>query len=131
MRRLPVKIAPSDQRAKFASRGRISRLLGESDLLALIVVSAESLPYFLGYYNLDISLNIKDFQIAAWPTEGEPGLICRAKGPGRQPIGPFVRDIHSHTGDTSPVGHLAELITEKGWSKARWGIEEGAFLATH
>ena len=128
MREQPTKIAPSDRRAKFTNKERIREQLGASGLAAIIVMAPENVPYFSGYFNADIvAASRENPNIIVWPVQGEPVYICRALKPGQQNIDPFIRDIRVYARWTSPMKHLADVITERGWSKSQLGIEKNFF----
>jgi Xaa-Pro aminopeptidase/Xaa-Pro dipeptidase len=125
--KLQSKIAPSDRRAKFTNKARISNLLRKTDMAAILAASPENVPYFSGYYNFDLALLREHTHIAIWPAEGDPILVARPLGPGRQPLDPFVQDIRVYGRGITPMQLLADVITEKGWSKSQLGIERAFF----
>ena len=112
---LPLKIAPSDRRAKYCNFKRIHDVLGTTDLAAIVCTTPENVPYFSGYYSSDLQMMKEFTHMAITPTEGDSVFIGRPLVPGKQPCDPFVRDIRAYGRGVKPVQLLADVILEKGW----------------
>ncbi len=125
--KLQSKIAPSPHRARFTNVERIGEVMDGAGIEAIIATTPENVPYFSGYYNFDLDLLREHTHIAIWPADGDPILIARPLGPGRQMLDPFVEDARVYGRGIGPMELLARVITEKGWSRSQLGIEKAFF----
>ena len=100
------------------------KLMDESGLDALVVMSIENVAYLSGVWVLTQRVIPDRLAFVLWPRSGEPVFImCRGEDVN---IGDrcSIKDVRTYVEfRTTPVELLAEALAEKGLSEGRLGVE--------
>ena len=64
------------KRTSYVSIDRIRHAIDEGPYDGVIALSPENVPYFSGFYNMDLRLLPERMHIAVWPKGGEPAFIA-------------------------------------------------------
>jgi ectoine hydrolase len=121
-------------RAQYVNIDRIRRSMDKGPYDAVIALSPENVPYFSGFYNMDLRLLPERMHIAVWPKGGEPAFIAvkrRAEnmsGSG----GTFVKDVRGYKGEgLDSMRVLEEILRDRGLTEGRIGFEGRWFPGAH
>jgi Xaa-Pro dipeptidase len=124
----------SGQRPHYVNVTRIRRSIDAGPYDAVIALSPENVPYFSGFYNMDIRLLPERMHIAIWSRGGEPAFIAvqrRAEdmlGSG----GTFIKDVRGYKGEgLDSMRVIAEVLRDRGVAAGRIGFEGRAFPGGH
>jgi Xaa-Pro dipeptidase len=122
------------KRTSYVSIDRIRRAIDEGPYDGVIALSPENVPYFSGFYNMDLRLLPERMHIAVWPKGGEPAFIAvqrRAEnisGSG----GTFIKDVRGYKGEgLDSMRVLEEILRDRGLAEGRIGFEGRGFPGAH
>ena len=103
---------------------RINKLLDQSGLDALVVMSIENVTYLSGVWVVTQRVIPERLAFVLWPRHGEPVFIlCKGEDVNISERC-FIGDIRTYVEfRTSPVELLADALTEKGLNVGKIGIE--------
>lgn len=110
---------------------RMKEKLDQSDLDGIVVHSPHNLPYFSGFYNLDLRLTPEYLNMAIWTKDGQSVFIGPRRGPGFGPVDPTIEDkrlYHRELDD--PMRELASVLDELALEDGRIGMELDSFPAS-
>ena len=103
---------------------RINKLLDQSGLDALVVMSIENVTYLSGVWVVTQRVIPERLAFVLWPRHGEPVFIlCKGEDVNISERC-FIGDIRTYLEfRTTPVELLADALTEKGLNVGKIGIE--------
>jgi len=121
------------RRGKYTNIRRVSELVGQGPYDALILVAPESIPYFSGFYNMDIRTLVERFHFVIWPKEGDPALVVIDRR--KAALGPddtFITDVRAYEGEgLDCIRVVGEVLRSKRITRGRVGIEARHFPGGH
>jgi Xaa-Pro aminopeptidase len=122
------------ERAPYVSVDRIRRAIDSGPYDAVIALSAENVPYFSGFYNMDLRLLPERMHIAIWPKGAEPAFIAierrAANIPGSGST--FIKDVRGYKGEgLDSMRVLEEILRDRGLAEGRIGFEGRWFPGAH
>ena len=121
------------RRGKYTNITRVFDSIAKGPYDALILISPESIPYFSGFYNLDIRTLPERFHFVVWPKEGDPALVVidrrkAALGPGDT----FIEDVRAYEGEgLDSIRVVSDVLRSKRITHGRVGIEARHFPGSH
>ena len=122
------------ERPRYVDVDRIRRAISEGPYEGLIALSPENVPYFSGFYNMDLRLLPERMHIAVWPKAGEPAFIAvqrranNISGSG----GTFIKDVRGYEGEgLDSMRVLEEVLRNRGLAEGRIGFEGRWFPGAH
>lgn len=120
-------------RGEYVDIGRIRRAVDEGPYDAVVVMSPENVPYYSGFFNLDLRTIPERVHFVVWPRGGEPAfVVTERRGAALQPGETFITDIATYQGEgEDSVRALADVLAERGVMAGVVGIEARAFPAYH
>lgn len=120
-------------RGKYTDLDRIKRTIARSDYDAVIVMSPENVPYYSGFYNMDLRMIPERLHLVVWPASGEPAFVVVEKR--RQLMPPedtFMTDIVGYQGEgLDSMRAVAEVLTDRGVTSGKVAIEGRNFPSGH
>ena len=120
-------------RGQYVDIGRIRRTVDDGPYDAVIVMSPENVPYYSGFFNLDLRTIPERVHFVVWPRGGEPAfVVTERRQAALQPGETFITDITTYHGEgDDSVRALAEVLSERGVTAGVVGIEGRNFPAFH
>ena len=118
-------------RARYLDVSRIRRLVDEGPHDALVCLSPENVPYFSGFYNMDIRLIPERLHIIVWPKGGEPAFVVMQRRAEQLTTShTFISDVRGYQGEgLDSMRALAEVLAERRVRTV--GIEGRSFPGGH
>lgn len=120
-------------RGKYVDVQRIETTIAEGPYDAVIVMSPENVPYYSGFYNMDLRFIPERVHFVVWSKGGDPAFIVTERRAGTlQPEDTFISDIVTYHGEgLDSVRALAEVLSDRGVTKGKVGIEGRNFPGGH
>jgi Xaa-Pro aminopeptidase len=120
-------------RGKYTDLAGIRRNIDNGPFDAVLVMSPENIPYYSGFYNLDLRGLPERMHIVVWPRGGEPAFVVVERR--RRSIRPeetFLSDIRGYAGEgLDSMRVVAEVLSERGVTSGRLGVEGRNFPGGH
>lgn len=118
-------------RASLLNLERLKEKLDQGDMDGIVVHSPHNLPYFSGFYNLDLGLLPEYLHLVLWTRDGHAVFLGPHRGPGFGPVDPTVEDKRFYDrGLDDPMLALASILGELGLASSRIGMELASFPAS-
>jgi Xaa-Pro aminopeptidase len=120
-------------RGKYVNLDTIRRTVDNGPYDAVIVVSPENVPYYSGFYNMDLRTLPERFHFAIWPRGGEPALVVvERRAQTVRPEETFITDVRGYQGEgLDSMRVVAEVLQDHGIKQGRIGIEGRNFPGGH
>jgi Xaa-Pro dipeptidase len=120
-------------RSKYVNIEGIRRTVDEGPYDAVIVMSPENVPYYSGFYNIDLRLLPERIHLVVWPKNDEPVfVVIDRRANSLRPGDTFLTEIASYEGEEyDSMRVVAEVLESKGLSSGRIGIEGRQFSSQH
>lgn len=120
-------------RGKYVDIDRIQRTVSEGPYDAVVVVSPENVPYYSGFYNMDIRIIPERIHIVVWPRDGDPAFIVTERRASTLiPGDTFITDVVTYQGEgPDSMRALADVLADRGVASGRIGYEGRNFRAGH
>lgn len=120
-------------RGKYIHVETIRRTVDNGPYDAVIVVSPENVPYYSGFYNMDLRTLPERFHFAVWPRGGEPAfVVVERRAQTLRPEETYITDLRGYEGEgLDSMRVVAELLREHGVVSGRVGIEGRNFPGGH
>jgi Xaa-Pro aminopeptidase len=120
-------------RGKYVDVERIQRTVSEGPYDAVVVVSPENVPYYSGFYNMDIRIIPERIHIVVWPRDGDPAfIVTERRASTLLPGDTFISDVVTYQGEgPDSMRALADVLTDRGVTSGRIGFEGRNFPAGH
>jgi len=121
------------RRGKYTNIARVYETVAGGPYEALILNAPESIPYFSGFFNLDIRLLPERFHFVVWPKHGDPTLVCiDRRRSALVPDDTFITDIRDYQGEgLDCVRVVGEVLKSKGIARGKVGIEARQLPGNH
>ena len=103
-------------RTKYVNVDRIQRTVEQGPYDAVIVMSPENIPYYSGFYNIDLRLLPERIHLVIWPKRGEPVfVVIDRRANAFRPGDTFLTDIVTYEGEEyDSMRAVADVLAEKG-----------------
>lgn len=120
-------------RGKYVDPGRIRRAVDSGPYAAVIALAPENVPYFSGFYNMDVRLIPERLHMVVWPRDGEPAFVVMARRAEQLTAqDTFISDVRGYEGEgLDAMRALAEVLRQRGIRSGRVGIEGRSFPGGH
>jgi Xaa-Pro dipeptidase len=120
-------------RGKYVDIERIRRTVDEGPYDAVVVMSPENVPYYSGFFNLDLRTIPERVHFVVWPRGGEPAfVVTERRQAALQPGETFITDVRTYQGEgDDSVRALADVLRERGAATGLVGIEARNLPAFH
>jgi Xaa-Pro dipeptidase len=121
------------ERLKYVGVDRIRRMVDEGPYDAIVALSPDNVPYFSGFYNMDLRLLPERLHIAVWPRGGEPAfVVMERRARLMQPSQTYIQDIRGYEGEgLDSMRALAEVLRDRGIDGGLIGFEGRTFPGGH
>jgi Xaa-Pro dipeptidase len=115
----------------FGNIARLEKILGQSELDAVVAMSPENTPYTSGVFIWSQRVIPDRLALVVWPQKGQPTLIvCSIEEPQARAES-FIVDVRSYIEfKMSPIEALIDVLKEKGLENGRIGFESH-YLSAH
>jgi Xaa-Pro aminopeptidase len=123
----------SATRGKYVDVTRIETTIAGGPYDAVIVMSPENVPYYSGFYNMDLRFIPERVHAVVWPKSGEPAFVVTERRAGTlRPGDTFISDVVTYQGEgLDSVRAMADVLKDRGVTKGRVGIEGRNFPGGH
>ncbi|CAN5519792.1 M24 family metallopeptidase [soil metagenome] len=123
----------SATRGKYVDVTRIETTIAGGPYDAVIVMSPENVPYYSGFYNMDLRFIPERVHAVVWPKSGEPAFVVTERRAGTlRPGDTFISDVVTYQGEgLDSVRAMADVLKDRGVTKDRVGIEGRNFPGGH
>lgn len=120
-------------RGKYTNAERLLETINNGPYDAVIVMSPENVPYYSGFYNMDLRLIPERVHFVVWPRGGEPAFVVTERRAGTlQPGDTFITDIVTYQGEgLDSVRAVVDTLVKRGVTKGTVGIEGRNFPGQH
>lgn len=120
-------------RTRYVDIERIRSTIDNGPYDAVIVMSPENVPYYSGFYNIDLRLLPERIHLVIWPKAGEPVfVVIDRRANSLRPGDTFLSEIESYEGEEfDSMRAVAEVLERKGIVGGRIGIEGRQFPSQH
>lgn len=120
-------------RGKYVDVQRIEKTVSEGPYDAVIVMSPENVPYYSGFYNMDLRFIPERVHFIVWPRDGGPAFIVTDRRAGTLRLGDtFITDVVTYEGEAmDSVRAVADVLRDRGVTQGRVGIEGRNFPGGH
>ena len=118
-------------RARYLDVGRIRREVEAGPYDAVVCLSPENVPYFSGFYNMDIRLIPERLHIIVWAKGAEPSFVVMERRAAQlTEHHTFISDVRGYQGEgLDSMRALAEVLAAHGAKTV--GIEGRSFPGGH
>jgi len=112
---------------------RLTNTIANGPYDAVIVMSPENVPYYSGFYNMDLRSIPERVHFVVWPRDGDPAfVVTERRAAALQPGDTFLTDIVTYEGEAlDSVRAVADTLARMGITAGRVGIEGRFFPANH
>ncbi len=120
-------------RSKYVDVERIRATVENGPYDAVIVMSPENVPYYSGFYNIDLRLLPERIHLVVWPKDGEPVfVVIDRRANSLRPGDTFLTSIEPYEGEEfDSMRAVADVLRSKKLDAGRIGIEGRQFPAEH
>lgn len=120
-------------RGKYVDIQRIETTITEGPYDAVIVMSPENVPYYSGFYNMDLRFIPERVHFVVWPRDGDPAFIVTERRAGTlRPEDTFISDVVTYQGEgLDSIRAVADVLRDRGVTAGRVGIEGRNFPGGH
>jgi len=116
-------------RAPYVDLDRIRRTIDEGPYDAVLALAPENVPYYSGFYNIDLRLLPERLHVCIWPRGGEPALVVvERRARLLRPDETYLTDIRGYQGEgLDAMRAVAEVLRDRGVDKGLIGYEARSF----
>ena len=120
-------------RLRYVDLARIRRMVDEGPFDAIVCTSPENVPYFSGFYNMDLRILPERRHLVVWAKGSEPALVVMSRRAEQlTPKDTFVSDVRGYEGeDLDSMRILAEVLRERVGIPGTVGYEGRSFPGGH
>lgn len=121
------------ERIKYVDLERIRKRVDEGPYEAIIAMAPENVPYFSGFYNMDLRIIPERLHLAVWPKGKEPAFVVMERRAGQLTSrDTFIEDICGYEGEgLDSMRALADVLRDRGVTSGKIGVEARSFPAGH
>ncbi len=118
-------------RAKYINIDNLRKTINEGPYDAVIVMSAENVPYYSGYYNYDLRVLPERLHYVIWPKGGEPAfVVINRRKANLLPDDTFIAEVVGYDGEgLESADTVVEVLRDRGITSGRVGFESLQFPA--
>ncbi|MBX6342545.1 MAG: aminopeptidase P family N-terminal domain-containing protein, partial [Thermomicrobiaceae bacterium] len=112
-------------RGRYVDLERLRRHVDAGPYDAVIAMSPENVPYYSGFYNVDLRVLPERFHFVVWPRGGEPAfVVVERRAESLRPEETFLTDLVGYQGEgLDAMRAVAEVLASRGVPAGRVGIE--------
>ena len=120
-------------RGKYVNLENLRKTVDGGPYDAVIAMSPENVPYYSGFYNMDLRTLPERFHFVIWPRNAEPALVVvERRAQTVRPEETFITDVRGYEGEgLDSMRVVSEVLREHGITKGRVGIEGRNFPGGH
>ena len=128
-----MAINTRSERLEYVDLDRIRRTIDGGPYDAVVVMSPENVPYYSGFYNMDLRSIPERVHFVVWSPHTDPTfVVIDRRASSLKPEDTFVADVRGYEGEAyDSIRVLAAVLTERGAAAGRVGIEGRNFPAGH
>lgn len=117
------------RRGQYTNIERLTDTISNGPYDAVIVMSHENIPYYSGFYNMDLRFIPERVHLVVWPRAGEPSfVVTQVRARYMQPGDTFLTDIVTYEGEgLDSMRAVAETLARHGITQGRVAFEGRAF----
>jgi Xaa-Pro aminopeptidase len=121
------------ERMKYVDAERIRSVVDGGPYDAVVAMAPENVPYFSGFYNMDLRIIPERLHLAIWPRGGDPAFVVMERRAGQlTPRDAYVSDVRGYQGEgMDSMRAVVDVLRDRGISGGVIGIEGRAFPAGH
>lgn len=121
------------RRGALTNIERLTTTIANGPYDAVIVMSPENVPYYSGFYNMDLRSIPERVHLVVWPRDGEPAfVVTERRAASLQPGDTFLSDIVTYQGEElDSMRAVADALARAGIAHGTVGIEGRFFPANH
>ncbi|MEP7105809.1 MAG: Xaa-Pro peptidase family protein [Chloroflexota bacterium] len=121
------------ERLKYVDLPRIRRMVDEGPFDAIVALSPDNVPYFSGFYNMDLRLLPERLHIAVWPRNAEPAfVVMERRARLMQASQTYIEDLRGYQGEgLDSMRALAAVLRDRGVHEGLIGFEGRTFPGGH
>ncbi len=123
----------ASNRDKYVNVDRIRETVDSGPYDAVIVMSPENIPYYSGFYNIDLRLLPERIHLAVWPKGREPVfVVIDRRANSLRPGDTYLTEIVPYEGEElDSMRAVAEVLRANHIAAGRIGIEGRQFPSEH
>ena len=120
-------------RTKYVNIDRIRETIDQGPYDAVIVMSPENVPYYSGFYNIDLRLLPERIHLVVWPKDQEPVfVVIDRRAAAFRPGDTYLTEIVTYEGEEyDSMRAVADVLKAKGLASGRISIEGRQFPSQH
>lgn len=120
-------------RDKYVNVGAIRETVDNGPYDAVIVMSPENVPYYSGFYNVDLRLLPERIHLVVWPKDGEPAfVVIDRRANSLRPGDTYLTNVVPYEGEEyDSMRAVADVLADKGLTAGKIGIEGRQFPSEH
>jgi Xaa-Pro aminopeptidase len=130
-----ITMLTTDQvhRGKYINIERIVKTIDNSEYDAVIINSPENIPYYSGFYNMDLRSIPERVNFVVWPKAGEPAFVVgERRAENLEPGETYLTDIVTYHGEGyDSTRAVADVLAKRGITSGKVGIEGRTFPGGH
>ena len=121
------------RRGTLTNIERLTSTIANGPYDAVLVMSPENVPYYSGFYNMDLRSIPERVHLVIWPRDGEPAfVVTERRAEALQPGDTFLSDIVPYQGEElDSMRAVADTLARMRVTSGRVGIEGRFFPANH
>lgn len=121
------------ERIRYVDLGRIREAIDNGPFDAVIAMSPENVPYFSGFYNMDLRIIPERLHIVVWARNQDPAfVVMQRRAEQLMPRDTFIADIRGYEGEgLDSMRAVAEVLRARGITRGVLGIEGRTFPGGH
>lgn len=118
-------------RAPYIDVDRLRKTVDGGPYDALLALAPENVPYYSGFYNIDLRLLPERLHVCIWPRDGEPAfVVVERRARLLRPEETYITDIRGYKGEgLDAMRVVTEVLHDRGIRKGLIGIEARSFPA--
>lgn len=120
-------------RGKYVNLENLRKTVDNGPYDAVIVMSPENVPYYSGFYNMDLRTLPERFHFVIWPRQAEPAfVVVQRRADTVRPEETFITDVRGYEGEgLDSMRVVADVLRAHGIMRGRVGIEGRNFPGGH
>jgi Xaa-Pro dipeptidase len=120
-------------RIRYVDLGRIREAIDSGPFDAVITMAPENVPYFSGFYNMDLRIIPERLHIVIWVRSQDPAFVVMGRRAEQlTPRDTFIADIRGYEGEgLDSMRAVADVLRARGITRGVVGIEGRMFPGGH
>ncbi len=120
-------------RGKYVNLENLRKTVDGGPYEAVIAMSPENVPYYSGFFNMDLRTLPERFHFVIWPRDAEPAfVVVQRRADTVRPEETFITDVRGYEGEgLDSMRVVAEVLQGHGITSGKVGIEGRNFPGGH